>query len=41
MMKCTVKSCIYWSDDGNDTCDCVFTECIYEEEDEFGGLGRG
>ena len=38
MMKCTVKNCIYWSDNVDD---CIFTECIYEEEDKFEGLGRG
>ena len=22
-------------------CNCIFTECIYTEEDEFEGMGRG
>lgn len=30
------EKCIY-----GPCCDCIFTECIYTEEDEFEGYGRG
>lgn len=30
------NKCIY-----GPCCECIFTECIYTEEDEFEGMGRG
>ena len=34
---CGSKSCKWVNSDGT----CTFTECIYEEEDEWEGFGRG
>lgn len=36
-MYCTNTKCKWYA--GKE--DCNFTECIYEEEDEFEGMGRG
>ena len=30
------NKCIY-----GPCCECIFTECVYTEEDEFEGMGRG